>query len=64
MKLMKRVWAALLLLAASGQLYADEGMWVLKELNNRIWREWPSWVLPHPMISCIVRRILAWRTPW
>ena len=34
MKLMKRVWAALLLLAASGQLYADEGMWVLKELNK------------------------------
>lgn len=26
MKLMKRVWAALLLLAASGQLYADEGL--------------------------------------
>ena len=35
MKLMKRVWAALLLLAASGQLYADEGMWVLKELNKQ-----------------------------
>ena len=34
MKLMKRVWAALLLLAASGQLYADEGMWVLKELRS------------------------------
>ncbi|WP_455621671.1 S46 family peptidase [Parabacteroides sp.] len=32
---MKRVWAALLLLAASGQLYADEGMWVLKELNKQ-----------------------------
>ena len=26
---------ALLLLAASGQLYADEGMWVLKELNKQ-----------------------------
>ncbi len=35
MKLMKRMWAALLLLAASGQLYADEGMWVLKELNKQ-----------------------------
>ncbi|MDD2952886.1 MAG: S46 family peptidase [Parabacteroides sp.] len=35
MKFMKRVWAALLLLAASGQLYADEGMWVLKELNKQ-----------------------------
>ncbi len=35
MKLMKRVWAVLLLLAASGQLYADEGMWVLKELNKQ-----------------------------
>ncbi|WP_349237387.1 S46 family peptidase [Parabacteroides distasonis] len=32
---MKRVWAVLLLLAASGQLYADEGMWVLKELNKQ-----------------------------
>lgn len=32
---MKRVWAALLLLAASGQMYADEGMWVLKELNKQ-----------------------------
>ena len=52
MKLMKRVWAALLLLAASGQLYADEGMWVLKELNKQ------------NLESCIVRRILAWRTPW
>ena len=35
MKSMKRVWAALLLLGASGQLYADEGMWVLKELNKQ-----------------------------
>ena len=24
-----------MLLAASGQLYADEGMWVLKELNKQ-----------------------------
>lgn len=35
MKFMKRVWALLLLLAATGQLYADEGMWVLKELNKQ-----------------------------
>ena len=32
MKLMKRVWAALLLLAASGQLYADEGGFHLSSL--------------------------------
>lgn len=35
MKWMKRVWAVLLLVAASSQLYADEGMWVLKELNKQ-----------------------------
>lgn len=35
MKLMKRVWTLLLLLTATGQLYADEGMWVLKELNKQ-----------------------------
>lgn len=32
---MKNVWALLLLLVATGQLYADEGMWVLKELNKQ-----------------------------
>lgn len=32
---MKRVWVILLLcLAAVGQMHADEGMWVLKELNK------------------------------
>ena len=35
MSLLKRMWAVLLLLAASSQLYADEGMWVLKELNKQ-----------------------------
>ncbi|MEG0647656.1 MAG: S46 family peptidase, partial [Bacteroides sp.] len=35
MKLMKKLWAVLLLLIASGQIYADEGMWVLKELNKQ-----------------------------
>lgn len=32
---MRSVWAAVLLLAATGQTYADEGMWVLKELNKQ-----------------------------
>ena len=32
---MKKVWAVLLLLVAAGQVYADEGMWVLKELNKQ-----------------------------
>ena len=32
---MKKVWAVLLLLVAAGQIYADEGMWVLKELNKQ-----------------------------
>ena len=27
---MKKLWAVLLLLVASGQVFADEGMWVLK----------------------------------
>ena len=32
---MKKLWAVLLLLVASGQVFADEGMWVLKELNKQ-----------------------------
>lgn len=32
---MKKLWAVLLLLVASGQVFADEGMWVLKELNQQ-----------------------------
>ena len=35
MNFMKKVWAVLLLLIAAGQMYADEGMWVLKELNKQ-----------------------------
>lgn len=35
MKFFKRVLAALLFLAATGHIYADEGMWVLKELNKQ-----------------------------
>ena len=35
MNLMKKLWAVLLLLVASGQVFADEGMWVLKELNKQ-----------------------------
>ena len=35
MKLMKKVCAALALLAVASHLYADEGMWVLKELNKQ-----------------------------
>ena len=31
MNFMKKLWAVLLLLVASGQVFADEGMWVLKE---------------------------------
>lgn len=30
MNRMKKLWAVLLLLVASGQVFADEGMWVLK----------------------------------
>ncbi len=32
---MKKIWTVLLLLVASGQLFADEGMWVLKELTKQ-----------------------------
>lgn len=32
---MKKVWAVLLLLIATGQVFADEGMWVMKELNKQ-----------------------------
>lgn len=35
MRLIKSVWAVLLLLVATSQVYADEGMWVLKELNKQ-----------------------------
>ena len=35
MNFMKKWWAVLLLLVASGQVFADEGMWVLKELNKQ-----------------------------
>ncbi|WP_102409261.1 S46 family peptidase [Parabacteroides bouchesdurhonensis] len=35
MNLKKRVCTLLLLLVAAGQMYADEGMWVLKELNKQ-----------------------------
>ena len=35
MKLMKTVWAVLLLIAATAQLNADQGRWVLKELNKQ-----------------------------
>lgn len=32
---MRKLWAVLLLLIAAGQMYADEGMWVIKELNKQ-----------------------------
>ena len=35
MNFMKKLWAVLLLLVALGQVFADEGMWVLKELNKQ-----------------------------
>ena len=35
MKLLREVGAAVLLLAASAPVFADEGMWVLKELNKQ-----------------------------
>lgn len=35
MRFMRSVWAALLLVAVSAHLYADEGMWVLKELSKQ-----------------------------
>ncbi len=35
MNLMKRMWAVLLLLTATSQVFADEGMWVIKELNKQ-----------------------------
>lgn len=35
MSFMKKMWAVLLLLVSTGQLFADEGMWVLKELNKQ-----------------------------
>ena len=31
----KQIWSVLLLFATLGQVYADEGMWVLKELNKQ-----------------------------
>lgn len=35
MKLRKQIWSVVLLFATLGQMYADEGMWVLKELNKQ-----------------------------
>ena len=35
MNFMKKLWAVLLFLVASGHVFADEGMWVLKELNKQ-----------------------------
>lgn len=35
MRTMRKVWAALLLIAATICAHADEGMWVLKELNKQ-----------------------------
>lgn len=35
MKLRKQIWRVVLLFATLGQMYADEGMWVLKELNKQ-----------------------------
>lgn len=35
MNLKKRLWAVALCLIAVGQVHADEGMWVLKELNKQ-----------------------------
>ena len=36
MKRTNKIWVtALLLLATVGQVFADEGMWVLKELNRQ-----------------------------
>lgn len=33
MNRMKKLWAVLLLLVASGQVFADEGMWVLERVE-------------------------------
>ena len=35
MNVLKKLCVALMLLACSGSLYADEGMWVIKELNKQ-----------------------------
>jgi hypothetical protein len=35
MSLMRKVWVVVVLLLTTGCLYADEGMWVLKELNKQ-----------------------------
>ena len=35
MDLKRKIWSVLLLCFALGQVYADEGMWVLKELNKQ-----------------------------
>jgi hypothetical protein len=35
MNLMKKVWVVVVLLLTTGYLFADEGMWVLKELNKQ-----------------------------
>lgn len=35
MRVRKCVWALFLSLVAAGQLFADEGMWILKELNKQ-----------------------------
>ena len=32
---MKKLWAVVLLLIGIGQIHADEGMWVIKELNKQ-----------------------------
>jgi hypothetical protein len=35
MNLKKRMWGVLLFIMVAGQVYADEGMWVLQELNKQ-----------------------------
>ena len=35
MSFKKQIWSVLLLALSLGQMYADEGMWVLKELNKQ-----------------------------
>ena len=55
MNRMKKLWAVLLLLVASGQVFADEGMWVLKELNKQNLERMRSWDLLRLTNNCTVK---------
>ena len=59
----KQIWSVLLLFTALGQVYADEGMWVLKELNKQNLARMKELGFTPRMNSCIAKRIRVWQMP-